>query len=239
MPAPKWVLQGPDTVEVPILLYHHIAESPKNSQFYVTPQTFEQQMQLLNDWGYTTITTTMLIRSIREGMGLPPHPIVITFDDGNVDNYIHAFPIMKKYGFVGVEYLVVNYIGKDGYMTTDQIRALLAGGWEIGSHTMNHANLVTSQPEQRLYEIHASFKSLEREFGFSALTFAYPFGSYDCGLMDAVYRAGYLAGMGLGSGSTQCTFDLYALHRLAVRGGMELDSFAGLLPWFAKYSRPQ
>ncbi len=100
-PTPTWVVQGPDHVQVPIFMYHHIAESPIGSRYYVPPVKFEAQLKLLRDWEYTTISTSTLVESIRQGAALPPHPIIITFDDANEDNYTNAFPLMQKYGFTG------------------------------------------------------------------------------------------------------------------------------------------
>lgn len=214
---------------VPILLYHHIETSPIDSQYYVSPEAFEEQLSLLAQWGCTTITTDMLVSAIEDGKMLPPCPIIITFDDGNLDNYTNAFPLMKKYGFIGVIYVVGNYIDADAYMTGGQIRELLAAGWELGSHTMNHVSLTTASPQQRMYEISASKKYLEQEFAVTVSTLAYPFGAYDSGIMDAAYSSGYRSAVALGNTSSQNQFDLYSLHRLAVRGGLGLDRFAAVL----------
>lgn len=92
-----WIMQGPGDVTVPILLYHHIADSTISNRYYVSPQKFETQMKLLHDWGYVSITTEMLIRAITEGEELPPRPFLLTIDDGNLDNYLNAFPIAQKY----------------------------------------------------------------------------------------------------------------------------------------------
>ena len=109
---------------VPIILYHRIDISPINSQYYVPPEKFDEEMKLLHDWGYTTITTELLIKAINEGADLPPRPILITFDDGHLNNYTTAFPIMQKYGFTGVLYIVANYMGADQYMNADQIKEM-------------------------------------------------------------------------------------------------------------------
>ena len=153
-PTPTWVAQGPDHVQVPIFMYHHIAESPIGSRYYVPPVNFEAQLKLLRDWEYTTISTSMLVESITQGAALPPHPIIITFDDANEDNYAHAFPIMQKYGFTGVLYLPYFYIGTPNYLTVDQIQEMAAAGWEIGSHTLNHpTNFLALQPAALRAEI--------------------------------------------------------------------------------------
>ena len=94
------------------------------------PEKFEEQMKLLFDWDYTPVTIDTLLRAITEGAELPPRPVIITFDDGHLDNYTTAFPIMQKFGFTGVLYIVGNYMGTDGYMTAAQIREMVMAGWE-------------------------------------------------------------------------------------------------------------
>ncbi|MFN3742990.1 MAG: polysaccharide deacetylase family protein [Anaerolineales bacterium] len=138
IPTETWIVQGPGDVTVPILLYHHIADSTISNRYYISPQKFEAQMKLLHDWGYASITTEMLIRAITAGEKLPPHPFLLTLDDGNLDNYLNAFPIAQKYGFKGVLYLVVNYIGTENYMNVAQILEMYNAGWEVGSHGVNH-----------------------------------------------------------------------------------------------------
>jgi peptidoglycan/xylan/chitin deacetylase (PgdA/CDA1 family) len=229
--TPHWIYQGPSSATVPILMYHHVGISPVQSKYYVTRGKFAQQMWLLDDWGYTTITTTMLADAIREGAELPPRPVLITFDDGNLDNYTNAFPIMKRYGFTGVLYIVGNYIGVDNYLNADQLKEMAAAGWEIGSHTMNHHDLTKLSAPQKQYEIAGSREFLEQELGVPILTFAYPFGLDDCGIMNSVYSAGYIAAMGLGYTNNQCTEHLYSMYRRGVMGPDDLGRFASFLPW--------
>ncbi len=118
----------------------------------------------------------MLVNAVMEGADLPPRPLLITFDDGNSDNYFNAFPIMQKYGFTGVVYIIGNYMGTPGYMNADQIKVMAAAGWEVGSHSMSHLDLSELDPQRQRYEIVESREKLESELGFHVMTFAYPFG---------------------------------------------------------------
>ena len=106
---PQWYLQGPGEVIVPILLYHHVAILQNENIYYVLPDAFERQMNLLHEWGYTTISVELMIRAIKQGAELPPKPIILTFDDGSETIYTNALPIMQKYNFTGTVYLVYNY----------------------------------------------------------------------------------------------------------------------------------
>ncbi len=230
-PTPTWVVQGPDAVKVPILLFHHIAVSPIGSRYYVPPDTFDSELKLLHDWGYTTITTSMLVQAITEGASLPPHPLLLTFDDGNEDNYTNAFPIMKKYGFTGVLYVVVQYTDTPNYLTADQIREMADAGWEVGSHSETHRDLLASTDSLR-YEIVQSRTDLEDMLGVPILTFAYPFGDEGSAAGDYVHFAGYIAAMGAtGYSWNQGKGNLYLLQRCEIKGSDNAKSITRFLPW--------
>lgn len=231
IPTTTWVHQGPDSVIVPIILYHRIDISPINSQFYTPPAKFEEEMKLLHDWGYTTITTELLIKAITEGADLPPRPLIITFDDGHLNNYTTAFPIMQKYGFTGVLYIVANYMGADQYMNADQIKEMASAGWEVGSHSISHSDLTALEPERQRYEVVDSREILEAKLGMPVLTFSYPFGKSNSGIIDYAHFAGYVAGMSLGFTYDQGTSNLYTLQRRDIKGTYDVKQFAAFLPW--------
>ena len=228
---PQWVMQGPDEVIVPILLYHHIGFSLQgDTVYYVAPSVFDQQMNLLYQWGYKTISVELLVRAIKEGAELPPKPILLTFDDGSETTYTTALPIMQRYNFIGTSYIVYNYIGIRNYMNADQIRALYAAGWEIGSHGLSHMDL-TMHPNRQMDEIVESRRRLQTLLGVPVLSFAYPFGAYDKDSLHYVHSAGYIAAMGLGNETLQGNKNLFYLYRQAVNGSDDLRAFALHLPW--------
>ncbi|MEW6029402.1 MAG: polysaccharide deacetylase family protein [Chloroflexota bacterium] len=229
-PTSTRVAQGPGLVTVPILLYHHIQATDYFSRYRVPPERFEQQMKLLHDWGYETITTELLVKAITEGADLPPRPILITFDDGDVDVYENAFPIMEKYGFKGVFYLVSNFVGQPNYISVEQVQEMAAAGWEIGSHSMNHTDLVQVPDNQRA-EIVESKEQLESLLGVPVKTFAYPFGKAGSATVDYVRFAGYIAAMGLGYTTEQGKGNLFFLQRWEVQSNFDIKAFIGYLPW--------
>jgi len=232
IPTATWVVQGPGDITVPILLYHRIDISPIDSRYYVTPQKFEEQMKLLHDWEYTTITTIQLIQAITLGTKLPPRPLIITFDDGHLDNYTSAFPIMQKYGFTGILYLVNNYIGTDQYMNADQVLEMYHAGWEVGSHSQNHFDLTKLNEEKQRAEIVESRELLEQLLDIPILTFAYPFGAKNDSTLDYAKFAGYVGAMGA-SGYTpaQGEWNLYYLQRVEIKGNEDAKTFTRFLPW--------
>lgn len=231
-PTPTWALQGPGKVVSPILLYHHIgtASSPAASSYYTSPEDFEAQMKALRDWGYTSITISQLVEAIMNSALLPNHPVVITFDDGNLNVYTNAFPIMRKYGFTGVMYIIANKLHADGYMGIDQIKEMAAAGWEVGSHSMTHAHL--REAHDRLnFEIAQSRINLQEALGVPVRSFAYPYGEMDEVVGKQVQSYGYTSAVGLGTLWNQSLYNLYYLSRREVSNGVDLQVFASYLPW--------
>ncbi|HSL41869.1 MAG TPA: polysaccharide deacetylase family protein [Anaerolineales bacterium] len=228
---PQWMFQGPGEIIVPILLYHHIGFSLQGETvYYVSPESFDQQMSLLYQWGYKTISVELLVQAITQGAQLPPKPVILTFDDGSESTYATAMPIMQRYGLTGVSYIVLNYLGIPRYMSTDQIRSLHAAGWEIGSHGLSHVEL-TTQPRKHEAEVIESRRRLEKFLGVPVTSFAYPYGVYDDDSLIYVRDAGYIAAMGLGNETLQSSKNLFYLSRQPVRGTDDLKAFSLLLPW--------
>lgn len=173
----------------------------------------------------------MLLKAIAEGTELPPRPMLITFDDGHLNNYTTAFPIMQKYGFTGILYIVGNYIGIDDYLGIDQIKEMAAAGWEVGSHSMNHSDLTALEPQRRRAEIVDSKGFLEKTLGVPVRTIAYPFGFSNSGVIDYAHFAGYVAGMSLGFTHDQGSGNIFTLQRRDVKGTYDIKQFASFLPW--------
>lgn len=228
---PQWNIQGPGEIIVPILLYHHIGFPLQGEAiYYVSPDAFDRQMNLLYQWGYKTISVELLARALKEGAELPPKPVILTFDDGSETTYTTALPIMQRYNFTGTSYIVYNYVGIPGYLNEDQIRGLYASGWEIGSHGLSHVDL-TMQPNRQGDEIVESRKRLQSLLDVPVLSFAYPFGIYNDDSLYYIHEAGYIAAMGLGNETLQGYKNRFYLYRQPVEGTDDLKSYSLLLPW--------
>jgi peptidoglycan/xylan/chitin deacetylase (PgdA/CDA1 family) len=227
-PALTMVKAGQD-VDVPILLYHHIAEDTTGNRYYITPETFATQMKWLHDHHFQTITTTQLANAIIYGGQIPERAVVISFDDGDQDVITNALPVMQKYGFIGTAYIIVSWIDSPDFDTTDQIKQLIADGWEIGSHSMSHVDLTQNEGNLE-YEVRHSQVRLHQDFGVNVKSLAYPFGVIDATVVTATAKAGYSNGAGLGTGYHQGLFDLFYLIREEVRQEYSMDQFIALLP---------
>lgn len=103
-------------LSLPIVMYHHLSESPSQWSTYVLPVAqFERDLQYLRDQGYHTITTAQLINWCRGVGALPDKPVMITFDDGYESTFVYALPLLEQYGMTGV----VSVIGAVTQQYTD------------------------------------------------------------------------------------------------------------------------
>jgi peptidoglycan/xylan/chitin deacetylase (PgdA/CDA1 family) len=224
-------MKGPGNIICPILLYHRIQvlQPPIPAvavETFSAPDDFRKQMQALRDGGYTPIPISLLVRAIDFGAPLPEKPVVISFDDNDITVYTTAFPIMQEFGFAGVNYLVGNRLGSDGFMNIDQIKELIAAGWEVGSHSMTHPYLTQSASVD--WELTQSKTNLENKLGVKVDTFAYPFGDYSPDIINQVSKI-YSAGLAQGVFLEQGPNNLYLLWRRPVTYGVDLKTFAAFL----------
>lgn len=92
---------------VPALMYHHV--SPAKGMVTVSVENFEDQLRWLQRNGYTSLTSTQFAGHLR-GEAIPARSILITFDDGYLDNWVYAYPLLKKYGFTALMFLVTSWV---------------------------------------------------------------------------------------------------------------------------------
>jgi peptidoglycan/xylan/chitin deacetylase (PgdA/CDA1 family) len=161
---------------------------------------------------------------------LPQRPVIITFDDGNLSVYEKAYPVMEKFGFTGAVYIVANRLKAKDFMNKRELSELVDSGWEIGSHSMSHTNLVQHHELVR-QEILQSRLDLEKALEIEVDSFAYPFGLADDYIMKKVYDYGYQAGMGVGTSVKHSQGTSYYLSRREVYGDFNMNEFSSLLPW--------
>ena len=230
-PTQVGVMRGPGIVRCPILLYHHVAISPIESQYYIHPENFALQMQALDDWGFTPIPLSLLVKAINEGTELPEKPIVISFDDGRLDIYETAFPIMQAHDFQGIFYIISGGLGDEGLVGVDELKEMAAAGWEIGSHSNSHADLSKIGGAASYREVVLSRYMLEEALGVPVTSFAYPFGTITDTAGQQIHIAEYESAGGLGHTDQQGPGNLFYLQRRPISWDYDLKRFALVLGW--------
>ena len=93
---------------LPILMYHHV--SPNPGLVTVSPENFRAQMRWLATHGWHTVGTKEL-EDFLAGRPLPARSVMLTFDDGYLDNFVHAFPVLREYGLKAVIFVITGLIG--------------------------------------------------------------------------------------------------------------------------------
>ncbi len=148
---------------------------------------FRAEMNWLDRKGYEAVTLDQVENAWFRGGRLPSKPIVLTFDDGYMPQYTFAFPELAKHHWPGV--LNLKAEGPDLYKKN--VREMIAGGWELASHTINHLDMTTLDGSDMKHELAGSRAILRREFKVPVDNFCYPSGRFDREAEVAVKAAGY------------------------------------------------
>lgn len=202
----------------PILMYHSIDERCRQTKLSVCPRSFERQMAFLHEHSYNVVALKALVDMIKNNTPLPPKTVAITFDDGYENNYVCAFPALKKYKIPATIFVIINNIGKEGYLSRNQIKEMVESGLvSIGSHTLSHAYLPSVSDREGLHkEIFQSKKIIERMTNQKDIFFSYPVGGFNDRIRMLVKQAGYAGACATNPGRLYTNNDIYALKRVRI-----------------------
>lgn len=184
--------------QVPILCYHQIRDwkssDSKSAKDYIIPvNTFKEHMKMLADSGYHSVLPDQVYNYLAYGDPLPPKPVMITFDDTELNQFAIANPELKKYGFKGVYFIMTVSLGRPNYMSKDNVRKLSDEGNIIGSHTWDHHNVKKYQGEDWVTQIEKPTKTLQDITGKNIEYFAYPFGLWNKEAIPELKKRGFKA----------------------------------------------
>ncbi len=215
---------------IPTLMYHKIPDQDLQSQhkIFVNKNQFEKQLQWLKKRGFESVTFEDLAKKTRSQ--LPIKPIILTFDDGYKDALTNAGPLLQKYGFRGVLYLLsdtkilsntwdTNSDSQEpsAELLTPTERQEVAKYFEIGSHGVSHRDFHQLSNTEILHELTASKANLEKEFpGHTIWSFCYPYGRKPEGVEDLAYQAGYRFAVGTDRGGMTLRQNPYHIFRANV-----------------------
>jgi peptidoglycan/xylan/chitin deacetylase (PgdA/CDA1 family) len=224
--TPVKVIPGASVIlskkQVPILCYHQIrdwrpTDSKISREYIVPPAAFAAQMRMLADSGYHTISPDQLYAYLVSGARLPSKPILLSFDDTDLDQYTVAYPEMKKYGFKGMFFIMTVSLGKAHYMSREQVHTLSDDGNTIGSHTWDHHNVKKYEGNDWITQLDKPTKQLEQITGKSIKYFAYPFGLWNTAAFPELKKRGFVAAFQLNE-KPDPVDPLYSIRRIIVPG---------------------
>ncbi len=213
--------------KIPILMFHNISSPPRGKRLtslYTHPASFHRQMSTLSHLGYKGLSLQELQPYLR---GEKSEKVFgITFDDGYLDNYCNALPVLKKFAFSATCYLVSGFIGKQNDWTRNQnvqecdlmdtihVRKWLQEGMAIGSHSHTHAHLCQIPAERLENEIFHSKILLENTFQIPIEDFCFPYGEFSPQTLALLKKANYKTGVTTQRGRASQTDDIFALPRV-------------------------
>jgi peptidoglycan/xylan/chitin deacetylase (PgdA/CDA1 family) len=223
---------------IPILMYHNIGEPPEEVRLrglYVRTGAFGRQMFLLKLMGYQGLSMSQAMPYLRgEKSG---KVVAITFDDGYLDTFEQALPILNTFGFSATCYFVSGRTGKYNdwdaaelnvqkpLMNETQIKAWQAAGMEVGAHSRTHPRLTKCTDDELRTELTGGKSDLESLIGMPVTQFCYPYGDLDDRVANAALSAGYSAATTVNRGRARPGDDLMQLRRILVSGSNMLYLF--------------
>jgi peptidoglycan/xylan/chitin deacetylase (PgdA/CDA1 family)/GT2 family glycosyltransferase len=222
----------------PILMYHAIGSRDEPASRYILPVArFARQMALLKFLGYRVISLEEYLDCLVKFRLAPERSLVITLDDGYLDNFQFAFPVLGRYRFTATIFVVSGGMGSTNQwdegspltgrpvMTVLQARQLHHAGISSGAHTCSHPTLTEIPLEQSVQEIQGSKDEMERELGVPVTTFAYPHGKFNPAILAQVQRAGYKGACSVQRGLNTPASPPFALYRTEIFGTTSLFQF--------------
>jgi len=189
----------------PVLCYHRVlptvAGVRERPDYSVSPTQFADQLSLLNDEGFTSLTLHEYFDTANGSRELPARSVLVTFDDGFADNYSAAWPIARRLGVKLNLFVCTGLVAGDSVsafaednaraelsrqnfpehwqpLSWDQLREMMAGGVEIGFHSHRHRNLGQLTEEEIASDTSEGISVFKRHLGVAPRFFAFPFGHY-------------------------------------------------------------
>ena len=221
-----------------ILVYHRITSESDNGGLCVTPEVFAMQMEYLAKH-YNVLPLSKLVEHLQTGRQIPSRSCVVTFDDGTIDNFEIAFPILKKLSIPATFFVIGSRMEDPFYFNSNQADALLANGQAIGAHTQTHPKLTKATDEELLEELEVPFKNLNNAHAIDSPCFAYPYGDFNPQVAEAVMNTGYCCAVTTQPGFVQEDSDLFALPRIQIDNdsNSSVSLFATRLQWIPRSAK--
>ena len=239
--------------QVPVLMYHRIIKSSdlqtthynEEGELYgtiVTQEQFTEQMHYLHEEGYTTLTLAEFQAYMEEEIEVPKKSVLITFDDGFKDNYINAYPVLKKYDLRATIFLIAGNIDRDPrdydpadaqFLSVEDIEAS-TDIFDYESHTYKFherdesgAAFLTSKPREDVLED----IEIGMELVGSKTAFAYPFGEYNAETLGILNELGMEMAFTIKDGMAKPGESILEIPRRGIYPGTTMDIFKLLLTY--------
>lgn len=231
--------------KLPVLMYHSILGGEyytinANNQWVLSEEKFAEQMKYLHDNKFTTVTSEQLIDFLYNKVNLPGRSVLLTFDDGYLDNAVFAYPIMKEYGFTGIVFTVTSFITETQgnvaayplqYMSLTDMENT-TDVFEYGSHSHDMHRLYRNTPVTLRASQDELREDLRTSFGYPLTLrngYAYPYGEHNSRVRSALQAENIKFAFTTKSGYITMSSSPLTLNRFAITGDMSLEKFSEIV----------
>jgi peptidoglycan/xylan/chitin deacetylase (PgdA/CDA1 family) len=213
------------------LMYHELQAPDRElcqndlgyARYVISTADFAAQLGLLRDHGFRGLNLSEALAGETPVTDVAPRSnaptVVFTFDDGCETDLLYAAPLLKAHGFGATFFLVAGHLGQRGSLTKEQARALSGTRFEVGCHSMTHADLTRLAPAALRTEIVSAKNELEQIIGRRVDHFSCPGGRWNQAVARAAQQAGYRTVCTSRIGVYSPGSDRYCLNRVAVLRG--------------------
>jgi peptidoglycan/xylan/chitin deacetylase (PgdA/CDA1 family) len=170
-----------------IVAFHRVNDRLPEDGLTCPSAKFESFCQFFRDY-FRVVSLSDLVSGAREGRNMAG-ALAITFDDGYLDNYEVAAPILRRLQLPATFFVSTGFVGSSiiapwdrglpapqSWMNWDQIRSLVSQGFEIGCHSDGHLDLGEASASEVRNDLSIAQSKMRNELGTEARLFAYPFG---------------------------------------------------------------
>jgi peptidoglycan/xylan/chitin deacetylase (PgdA/CDA1 family) len=205
-------------VTVPVLTYHRVAplSAVGITDLKVEPSNFIAELSALKNNGYHTIHQWQLFDALYKGAALPAKPVIISVDDGYVDDVTRILPALQRFHMVATFFVITGRMTEPGFLNADQIRQLDQAGMDVGDHTAHHVDLRLLTANELATETAGSRRVLQHVLGHPVYFFAYPFGAFNDAVISGVKAAGFTMAYTTAGGTTESTSSPLTMPRIHV-----------------------
>jgi peptidoglycan/xylan/chitin deacetylase (PgdA/CDA1 family) len=204
-------------------MYHEIG---RRDRYSVDLPDFAAQVRWLHDRGFRTV----LPQEAEHAAAAQGRHVMITFDDGHASDCRSALPVLARYGFTAVSFVTTGFIGRERYMTWDEVRELQRNGFSIQSHTHTHRLLNTIGPDGIRQELAVSREIIEDRLGLRPDALALPGGGWPAEAAVIAQEQGYrrlFTSKPWKNGLREASCRVY--NRTLVHRGTTMDAFARIV----------
>lgn len=209
-------------LNVPVIMYHHteplaIATQLGHPQLTEDSTYFEEHIRYLTEHNYHLISLSDLVYAILTRGNVPDKSVVITIDDGYIDNYTYAFMMAKKYHAIMNFMIPTGLVGQPDYMTWDHLKEMSQSPYvRLYNHTTSHAALGLIDQDQIIKEVTTANEDLKNNLGIDNKIVIYPYGNYSDLAIQTLQQLGMVAAVSTDPGTDECLSNIYKLPRVRV-----------------------